>query len=289
MTIAQVQRSDTIETQRQKINQVISRTNDIAAVIESPKELQTIREDFAAVNYMYDPALAPFEYQPTPYFRYSANTTDGFAEWQKFSGGKLGLTGTVDGVGGVSISAFGGEYMDTPWSVSTDYQSFETRVTILNTVGSESPKLVTRIGFTKRNYINGSALTLDARTAYGAFFEITALANSNEFVVPTLRAVVVNDQSPTGTVIHDVAIPGSIFGNATVTQWAVLKVVVTNASVKFYVNGTLASEFVTTNFAGAPYYFYPFVHQKMSENGDGYLGGMATLLDFISIQSKVSR
>lgn len=288
MTLAQVERSDTIEIQRQKINLLVDQANRLSGYSDSPKDLQVIREDFNVINYMYDPALTPFSYQPSPYFRYrndDANANSS-GEFTIYSGGLLSLKSTVTDIGGSHTAAISARNHLNPVA-STDYVSFETRVALQNDSGSDSAKMIMSAGFTTALYLVDSST--NPRSKYGVFFEITApSAPAAAFSSPTLRAVVVNDQSPTPAVIFDQLIAGSHFGNLSNPQYATLKIVATRSSVTFYLNGESAALFTTTNFALAAY-LTPFVHVKNFEDGGYFAGTADALVDYISVQNKITR
>jgi hypothetical protein len=88
-------------------------------------------------------------------------------------------------------------------------------------------------------------------------------------------------------VIFDQIISPGVFGNVTNWQAVSLKIEITNAVVNFYVNGTLATSFVTTNFAAATSDLNNFLRFKSTGDALVPLGGdMRLWIDYISYTIK---
>lgn len=280
MSFTEVARSDTFEVQRQKINDLGNSVGTLIENAKTPLYVQTIKEDF---NY-YDGYLSD-NAQPSPHFKFESNTTGvDSVSICTMSYGVLGMEQTIESASGTAFSRIYGTYTATPWyTPATDKQIIESKLSAVT--GSIYPNTELRIGFSELT--SATSLRLSKTSA---FFEITKPAGNHLGSTRELRAVVVNSQSPTPAVVHDIVIASPF----TYTSTPVLRVEVSGTDVKFYNDGVLVSTFVTNLFGtGAAsafaYWFKPVVEFKSFDSGGAFYGETRAAVDYVYVQSEITR
>jgi hypothetical protein len=288
MAFTQVERTDTFEIQRQKINALGAAVDLIDPEVNEAIIGDTyVLEHFTRMNQPYDPSLTPFQYQPSADYRFVAGQSGSTSKARSVNQSALAIThGVYDDTSQVWSSLMSQGFAP-PGSNDNRALIGETKLALQNVSVAESIPMTVNFGFSRRFYLTDTAAQPDPRLEGGAFFEIQSPATADLLAVPVLRAVVVNDNWPTGAVIFDQIISPGVFGNVTNWQAVSLKIEITNAVVNFYVNGTLATSFVTTNFAAATSDLNNFLRFKSTGDALVPLGGdMRLWIDYISYTIK---
>lgn len=284
MALPQVERTDTFETQRQKINELSLALGNIDKDVNSPSNSQYIREDF---NYWDGFGDAVLGGQPSIYFRQQFHDlgTGTPSHGSQVYLGYYNSTISPLAIGNDQSARLYGALGRSPYKVN-QYRTFETAVAIASGTATPLPKMFTAIGF-MTDYA-------DPRASVGVFFEISSPGGANTVgspVTPSIRAVVVNNQLPTPAVIFDQVIANVFTQTMYVpddedTVFTVYKIHLTNTEATFFINGTQVAQFASSLF-GTSWDYVPQIQTRA--DGTGFLGEVKTKTDFIAIKSSVSR
>lgn len=300
MAFTQVERTDTFEVQRQKINELGAEISTIRDQINNPATSSITREDF---NYFpgYYFSLPgggdgtgnwfnSIEKHPSPYFSLLTSPdpgADAYSYWQIGNSGVLNVFHTVSIASGVSAySMMQGPFARLPYSSNDgELHEFETLCATTHIGGSGPPGQI-EIGLISSNGVG--ALALVARNMpRSAFFEIKSNGSDR-----TVRAVVTNS---TPTVILDVPIlslNGNIIHPSGEYVFDKLKITITKNEVVFYANEQEVARHTSPNFGTGSSlidtrYFLPTFHTAI----DGNFGtsDLTLSVDYISMKSELVR
>lgn len=287
MTVAQVERSDTIEQQRQKINLLIDGFENQTQYLGPLDKVQTTREDFnyAPGMFFYLPGgLGGYsgntwndgiysvteEYHPSPYFFWNKTYSGaGTAVWWANAFGFVNISTYIEDVGARGDSILQGSFTRLPWNQNPDeYQIFEINLGVYASAPTTSA--VIGAGFISTNIVGSTVPTIREQPR-SAFFEITHDGSNME-----IRAVCTNNQSPTPDVIFDEHLEAFdrsiIAASSLLTVFDKLKIKLDKDGAKFYIDGVLVTEYIGSNFVTDntvvdTVYIMPFVYNYVFENG----------------------
>lgn len=285
MALAQVEKTDSFEVQRQKINDIAVTVDSINDIQNLPGSTQYVKEDF-----FYHNSFQSDFGGPSIYFKYRA--VEGGptpASSGNISTGIMTVTGVVSDPTDTVKSELRSNYI-IQRNVAGESHYTEALFSLYSPSGGfENPAMETSFGFSNNlaSLDTAPSASIVAKSFVGFLMGYGA-AELTPGQTPTVQAVVYNNQSPTPSQIFAVDVSshvnGDIYDNQEYNKFGVY---IDKDKAMFYVNGTLVATFTSTFFNTGIVYQSTLRNDIFSE--DDFIGYGVIEVDYIAIQSKLVR